>query len=126
MTRWFYAACAASLLVCSAASADEGMWPFHGFPFAKANARLKTSLDQAWLDRVRSSTVRISGCTGSFVSDTGLILTNHHCVEGCLAELSSKDKSYVQDGYLAKNREEEKACQTQVASLQAQASQNLA
>ena len=40
MTRWFYAACAASLLVCSAASADEGMWPFHGFPFAKANARL--------------------------------------------------------------------------------------
>ena len=117
MTRWFYAACAASLLVCSAASADEGMWPFHGFPFAKANARLKTSLDQAWLDRVRSSTVRISGCTGSFVSDTGLILTNHHCVEGCLAELSSKDKSYVQDGYLAKNREEEKACQTQVADV---------
>ncbi len=117
MTRWFYAACAASLLVCSAARADEGMWTFHGFPFAKANARLKTSLDQAWLDRVRASTVRISGCTGSFVSDTGLILTNHHCVEGCLAELSNKDKSYVQDGYLAKTREEEKACQTQVADV---------
>ena len=33
MTRWFYAAAAASLFLCSAASADEGMWTFHGFPF---------------------------------------------------------------------------------------------
>ena len=44
--------------------ADEGMWTFHGFPFAKANAALKTSLDQAWLDRVRSATVRLANCTG--------------------------------------------------------------
>ena len=40
--------------LCSAASADEGMWTFHGFPFDKANAPLKTKLDQAWLDRVRA------------------------------------------------------------------------
>ena len=84
------------------------MWTFHGFPFAKANAALKTSIDQAWLDRVRSATVRIASCTGSFVSGEGLILTNHHCVEACLAEMSSKEKSFVEDGYLAKTREEEK------------------
>jgi len=117
MTRWLYAACAASLFLCSVAGADEGMWTFHGFPFAKANDRLKTGIDQGWLDRVRLSTVRIAGCTGSFVSGTGLILTNHHCVESCLAEMSSKDKSYVQDGYLAKTREEEKPCQTQLADV---------
>ncbi len=117
MTRWFYAAAAASLLLCSAASADEGMWTFHGFPFAKANSQLKTSLDQAWLDRVRLSTVRIASCTGSFVSSEGLILTNHHCVESCLAELSNKDKSYIDDGYLAKTREQELRCQTQVADV---------
>ena len=93
------------------------MWTFHGFPFAKANAALKTSLDQAWLDRVRSATVRLSNCTASFVSDEGLILTNHHCVEACLAEHSSKEKSYVEDGILAKTREEEKRCQTQVADV---------
>ena len=118
MTRIVCAAAAALMVfLCSAARADEGMWTFHGFPFAKANAALKTSLDQAWLDRVRSATVRLSNCTASFVSDEGLMLTNHHCVEACLAEQSSKDKSFVDDGYLAKTRDEEKRCQTQVADV---------
>jgi hypothetical protein len=113
-----HAAAAASLIfICQAASADEGMWPFHGFPFDQANAKLKTRLDQAWLDRVRSATVRISSCTGSFVSGEGLILTNHHCVESCLAELSSKEQSYVETGFNAKTREEEKRCPTQVADV---------
>jgi len=113
-----YAASAALLIcLCTCANADEGMWTFHGFPFAKANAALKTQLDQAWLDRVRSATVRIASCTGSFVSDQGLILTNHHCVEACLAEMSSKEKSFVEDGYLAKTRDEEKRCQTQLADV---------
>jgi len=118
MMRWLYAACAALLMsVCQVAHADEGMWTFHGFPFAKANAALKTNIDQAWLDRVRSATVRIASCTGSFVSPEGLILTNHHCVEACLAEMSSKEKSFVEDGYLAKTRDEEKKCQTQIADV---------
>jgi len=109
----------AALMVClcSASRADEGMWTFHGFPFAKANAALKTRLDQAWLDRVRSATVRLSNCTASFVSAEGLILTNHHCVAACLAEQSSKEKSYMEDGFLAKTRDEEKKCQTQVADV---------
>jgi len=118
MKRWLHAASAASLVFsCSAASADEGMWPFHGFPFEKVNTALKTKLDQAWLDRTRLATVRLANCTGSFVSGQGLILTNHHCVEGCLAELSSKDKSYNDDGYLARTGAEEKRCQTQVADV---------
>lgn len=118
MMRWIYAA-GAALVVFSGptAIADDGMWTFHGFPLAKANTALKTKLDPAWLDRVRSATVRIASCTGSFVSPEGLILTNHHCIESCLAELSSKEKSYVEDGYLAKSREEEKRCQTQVADV---------
>ena len=118
MTRFACAAAAALMVfLCSAAQADEGMWTFHGFPFAKANAALKTNLDQAWLDRVRSATVRLANCTASFVSDEGLILTNHHCVEACLAEQSSKEKSFVEDGFLAKSRDEEKRCQTQVADV---------
>jgi hypothetical protein len=118
MMRWLYAACAALLLsLCQVAHADEGMWTFHGFPFAKVNSALKTNIDQAWLDRVRSATVRIASCTGSFVSPEGLILTNHHCVEACLAEMSSKEKSFVEDGYLAKSRDDEKKCQTQIADV---------
>ena len=111
------AAAAVIVFCCSAARADEGMWTFHGFPIAKANATLKTSIDQAWLDRVRQSTVRLANCTASFVSDEGLMLTNHHCVESCLAELSSKEKSLVEEGFLAKTHDEEKHCQTQVADV---------
>jgi hypothetical protein len=118
MTRWISAAAAAlTVLACAASHADEGMWTFHGFPFDKANSALKTKLDQAWLDRVRTSTIRLSNCTASFISKEGLILTNHHCVEQCLAELSSKEKSYVEEGFLAKTREEEKKCETQIADV---------
>jgi Peptidase S46 len=111
------AAAAITVFLCSAASADEGMWPFHGAPLAKLNGALNTKIDQAWLDKVRTATIRLSNCTASFVSKDGLILTNHHCVEQCLAELSSKEKSYVEDGFLAKSREEEKKCETQIADV---------
>jgi hypothetical protein len=118
MTRFTCAAAAALMVfLCSAAHADEGMWPVHGFPFAKANSALKTKIDQAWLDRVRLATVRLANCTATFVSNEGLMLTNHHCVESCLADLSSKEKSLVEEGYLAKTRDEEKKCQTQVADV---------
>jgi V8-like Glu-specific endopeptidase len=119
MKRFLTAAASAlmALLCFSPAHADEGMWTFHGFPLDKANTALKTKLDQRWLDRVRTATVRLSNCTGSFVSANGLILTNHHCVASCLADLSSKEKSLLEDGFLAKSREEEKRCQTQVADV---------
>jgi hypothetical protein len=118
MMRFTHAAAAASLMcLCSATHADEGMWTVHGFPFAKANAALKTHIDQAWLDRVRLATVRLANCTATFVSDEGLMLTNHHCVESCLADLSSKDQSLVDDGVLARSRDDEKRCQTQVADV---------
>src|SRR5690349_17112078 len=118
MKRFASAAVAAiTVFLSSQAIADEGMWPFHGFPLATANGALNTKLDQKWLDKVRTATVRLSNCTASFVSKDGLILTNHHCVEACLAEQGSKEKSYVEDGFLAKTREEEKKCQTQVADV---------
>jgi hypothetical protein len=97
--------------------ADEGMWTFHGFPFDKANAALKTQIDQAWLDRVRAATVRLSNCTGSFVSGDGLILTNDHCVRACLADNSTQENSYVEDGYLARTRDAEMRCPTQIADV---------
>jgi hypothetical protein len=111
------AAAAITVFLCSAASADEGMWPFHGAPLANLNGALNTKIDPAWLDKVRTATIRLSNCTASFVSKDGLILTNHHCVEQCLAELSSKENSYVEDGFLAKSREEEKKCETQIADV---------
>ena len=68
-------------LPLSMARADEGMWTFDAFPAAKMRADYGFAPDQAWLDRVRGAAVRLTGgCSASFVSGEGLILTNHHCV----------------------------------------------
>jgi hypothetical protein len=101
----------------STARADEGMWTFDNFPIQTVNDKYGTRIDQAWLDRVRNAAVRIQGCSASFVSDEGLILTNWHCVVGCAQELSSPEQDYVKNGFLTANREEEKRCPGQTAEV---------
>ena len=51
--------------------------------------------------------VSLGGCTASFVSPEGLIVTNHHCVTGGLQFNSTPNRNLLKDGYLAKTREEE-------------------
>ncbi|MGA1730402.1 MAG: S46 family peptidase, partial [Steroidobacteraceae bacterium] len=104
-------------LASTSGQADEGMWTYDNFPSAKVRETYGVDIDQAWLDQVRQSTVRLSGCTASFVSPDGLILTNHHCVSSCLAENSSKESSLLEDGFLAAGREQELRCSTQVADV---------
>jgi hypothetical protein len=101
----------------SSARADEGMWTFDNFPIQTVNDKYGTHIDQAWLDRVRNAAVRIQGCSASFVSDEGLILTNWHCVVGCSQELSTNEQDYVKNGFLTANREEEKRCPGQTAEV---------
>jgi hypothetical protein len=118
MTKFLSATLSACLVICSFATrADEGMWTYHAFPSAAVKDKYGVNLDQRWLDRVRSATVRLAGCTASFVSPAGLVLTNHHCIEGCLADLSTENKSLVQDGFLAATRAGELKCATQVADV---------
>jgi hypothetical protein len=51
--------------------------------------------------------VSISGCTGAFVSDTGLIVTNHHCLFGVVQEHSSPARDLITQGFLARTQAEE-------------------
>jgi hypothetical protein len=97
------------------AQADEGMWTYDNFPSRTVADKYGAKIDQAWLDHVRLATIRLSNCTATFVSPDGLILTNHHCAESCLAEHSSKDKSLIETGFLAATRGEEKRCGAQIA-----------
>jgi Peptidase S46 len=109
------------LVVALAASlqaiADEGMWTFDNFPARTVQTTYGAEITPAWLDHVRLSTIRLTNCTASFVSPDGLILTNHHCVESCLAELSSKDDSLIDRGFLAAARSAERRCSTQLADV---------
>ena len=84
------------------ARADEGMWPFNMVPREKIQKDHGVTITDAWLDHVRLASVRFSsGGSGSFVSATGLALTNHHVASDCIAKLSRSGKDFLNDGYLA-------------------------
>jgi len=101
-----------------AASADEGMWTLDGFPAAKMRADYGWAPDQAWLDKVRNGAVRLTGgCSASFVSAQGLILTNHHCVASCLFDNSTDANDYLNKGYVAERRDLELKCPGQQAEV---------
>ncbi|HUG04766.1 MAG TPA: S46 family peptidase [Steroidobacteraceae bacterium] len=109
MKRFPVAALAA--LASCVAVADEGMWTFDNPPRAAIADKYGVTLDSAWLKRVREGTVRLdSGCTGSFISRDGLILTNHHCAEECIANNSTPENDLIGNGFLAGTREQEPRC----------------
>ncbi len=94
-----------------AAIADEGMWPFNAIPADRIRASLGFAPDQAWLDKVQKSVVRLDrGCSGSVVSRNGLVLTNHHCISGCLQALSSPGNDLLDGGFVSPRREDERIC----------------
>jgi hypothetical protein len=101
----------ACLLLAAAAGADEGMWTFDNPPIRQLEERHGFTPTREWLDQVRLAAVRfMSGGSGSFVSAEGLMLTNHHVGLGCIQNLSTAEKDYVKNGFLAASRAEEKAC----------------
>ena len=100
------------LFFASAAShAAEGMWTLDNLPLARMRAAYGFNPDQAWVDKVMRASVRLAGgCSGSFVSRDGLVMTNHHCVVGCVQDASSASRDLVRDGFLASRRENELRC----------------
>jgi hypothetical protein len=107
----------AALSVTPAAFGDAGMWTFDNFPSEAVKHEYGVTIDKAWLARVRTATIRLSNCTASFVSPDGLILTNHHCSAACLDEHSSAQSNLLRDGFLARTREQELKCGTQIADV---------
>jgi Peptidase S46 len=105
------------LLVCIASPlllhADEGMWTFNNFPSQTVGRKYGFAPSQQWLDHVRLSSLRIAeGCSASFISPHGLVMTNHHCVLGCVEQLSTAAHNFVQEGFSAQTPAEERKCPT--------------
>ncbi|PZU76543.1 MAG: peptidase [Brevundimonas sp.] len=101
----------------TSASAEEGMWTYDNFPIARANRTLGTNIDQAFLDRVRLSSVKFGGCSAGVVSGQGLVMTNNHCVATCVANLSTPQQQYGETGFTPKTREEERKCPGATAEI---------
>ncbi|MFC5342568.1 S46 family peptidase [Brevundimonas staleyi] len=108
--RLLLTASVVALSFAATAHAEEGMWTYDNFPIARANQTLGTHIDQAWLDRVRLSSVKFGGCSAGLVSDAGLVMTNNHCVATCVANLSTQAVNYAETGFTPRTREEELKC----------------
>ncbi len=95
--------------------ADEGMW----LPLLlgqqvyndMVKKGLKLTKDQLYNINKASLKDAIiifgGGCTGEIVSAEGLIFTNHHCGYDAIANASTVEQNYLQNGFYAKNKGEE-------------------
>ncbi|MDD4654887.1 MAG: S46 family peptidase [Bacteroidales bacterium] len=103
-------------LLAPLARADEGMWLVHFFEQSLIRQMKSNGLkmdpglifDQ---DRVSLSDAIVSmdfGCTGSMVSQNGLLITNHHCAYSDIHAFSTPDHNYLEEGFWARTPGEEK------------------
>ncbi len=91
-----------------------GMWmpqqmtlPGHTDVFQKMGVKLDAKVLADPLAAPLNAVVSLGGCTASFVSPEGLIVTNHHCVQGALKHNSTPEANYVENGFLAKTKADE-------------------
>ncbi len=84
--------------------------PCNHFPSEKVGQAYGFTPDQAWLDHVQLSSARWGqGCSASFVSPEGLVMTNHHCARSCVQNLSTPQNNYIANGFYAKAPDQEAA-----------------
>jgi hypothetical protein len=91
-----------------------GMWMPSQMPAHEATLRrLGVAFDPKLLSDPSSpllaSIVSLGGCSASFVSDEGLVITNHHCATGALSFNSTPQANLLRDGALARTRAEERS-----------------
>src|SRR6187402_177972 len=107
-----------AMVMCVGVAADEGMWTFDNVPRDAIARKYQVTLTDPWLQQLQQSVVRLeSGCTGSFVSADGLILTNHHCAAECLTDLSTAQRDHIVQGFTAPTREVEVRCPGEQVSV---------
>lgn len=94
------------------AHADEGMWQPHQLPkISKQLQAAGLTIDPASMQRLdqfpMNAIISLGGCTASFVSPKGLIVTNHHCIYGSIAYNSTPEQNLLQDGFVAADKSKE-------------------
>lgn len=99
------------------ARADEGMWMINAIDAALEKKMQERGLELAAGEiynadapgaTIADAVVSMEfGCTGSIISDEGLLITNHHCAYGDVHKLSDDEHNYLEDGFWALRSDEE-------------------
>ncbi len=89
---------------------DTGkMWTFEYPPMDYFEEEYNFRPDQAWFDHIRLSALRFANyCSASFVSEDGLVMTNHHCARESITGVSGENEDLPTDGYWAESLEDER------------------
>ena len=102
--------CLTAILATSLSDAhgDEGMWLFNDLPLAMLKERYGFEPSNEWAEHLMKSSVRFNvGGSASFISSTGLVLTNHHVGSDTLFKLSTPERNIMEVGFLAKTPDQE-------------------
>ncbi|HIG23250.1 MAG TPA: S46 family peptidase [Henriciella sp.] len=100
--------------IAQTASAKEGMWTPDQLPQIADDLReTGLELDPASLTDLTAfpmgAVISLGGCTASFVSPAGLVVTNHHCARGSIQYNSTEEENFLETGFLANSLEDERA-----------------
>ncbi len=94
--------------ISSFAKADEGMWLFNDLPTKLLKERYGFEPSKEWAEHLMKSCVRFNvGGSASFISSTGLVMTNHHVGSDTLFKLSTPERNIMDVGFLAKSHDQE-------------------
>ncbi|WP_028772052.1 S46 family peptidase [Shewanella waksmanii] len=98
----------AALAASFAAQADEGMWQPYQLPAMADELKAKgLEIDVKSISKLTefpmNAVISLGGCTASFVSPKGLVVTNHHCAYGSIQYNSTPENNLLKDGFLAKS-----------------------
>jgi hypothetical protein len=104
--RLLSASVVAALATAPAANAGEGMWvpqqlPEIAGPLKQAGLKLSPEQLTDLTGDPMGAVVALGGCTASFVSPNGLVVTNHHCAYGAIQLNSTAEKNLIRDGFNA-------------------------
>jgi hypothetical protein len=85
------------------------MWTFENPPLDYFEKVYNFRPSEEWLDKVQKSALKFgSGCSASFISEDGLIMTNHHCIRSILRDLSTEKEDLLKNKFYAPTLEDEK------------------